>query len=167
MQLYQRERIGAFGQDLVKTIVTSAGYDYTQPDKDIGVDLFIQKRIEINGKLVPDGTNLKIQVKTTTKWDESEDEVKYDLKIDALENLLTHNDSPESRIKIILAVVLMNENNCLNVSYDNIMINQTVLWVYISGIETENTSSYRIAIPKDQLFCTNSLRDLVKRFSND
>jgi hypothetical protein len=114
------------------------------------------------------GRELKFQLKATTENSiiDDGDTIKYDLNASAYNDLLTRKDSKNPLI-LILFILPPDKNTWVNISDKELIARRCAYWFFPEDSipHTENTSTKRISINKNNLISNESLNLLFENYS--
>jgi len=152
----------------IELVAAYNGFNTSVQDKDYGEDLSIIEvgyRIE-NGhkRLRNTGREIRIQLKATTVNSiiYEENIIKYDLEIKNFNDLIERRDSAYPLILMVF-ILPVNKEDWINISDEELIVKKCAYW-YLpkdKNIETNNTSTKRIGIYKDNLFSIHTLPNLI------
>ena len=154
----------------VKTVSAKAGAQYMTPDgAEYGTDGSISRvTILPDGSFSNTGWTFHCQLKATINWIEQEDHIAYDMDPDAYNKLVTWEGN--SPCLLILLRLPSNEQEWLNLDEESLILKNCCYYKHLIGSRTDNTSSIRIRIPRNQLFtpeAVNFLLDHMKQNQGD
>jgi hypothetical protein len=154
-------KMEALSRAYVSAIAAQAGVNVYMPQRDFGTDMIFSKVIERKeGSRHTDtwGLTIPCQIKASTIWGLREDTISYDLEVKNYNDLVNSNN---------LVLILM----CLPPSPDEWLYQDEAClrlhrccyyWRTLDKVETTNTSTKRIFIPRSQIFTVESLIRLVE-----
>ena len=139
-------------------------------DFDYGIDVTLhQVTVRTNPKTgrkryVESGAALDVQVKSTTSAIVGDREVRYDLAVEAYDDL---RDLRVSTPRIlVLHVQPKDEHERLELSETGLTLGGTCYWLSLRGYpEVPNESTVRICVPRSNVLSEGSLREIVQRVS--
>ena len=152
----------------IELIAAYNGYNTSVQSNDYGEDLSIVEvgyRIE-NGheRRSNTGREIKIQLKATTVNSiiETGNIIKYDLEAKNFNDLIERKDSAYPLILIVF-ILPKDKENWVSISNEELVVKKCAYWYFPENSETttENTSTKRIEISKNNLFNTNTLTELI------
>jgi Domain of unknown function (DUF4365) len=152
-----------FSKAFIHAIASIAGYAFEVTAVDID-------RIDVEFKSKSDhGTvaspQLAAQLKCTWTHSLKGNEVIYDLKVDNYNNLIKKYHVP--RI-LILVTVPENLNGCLSQSETELILKDCAYWVSLKSLpKTNNDTTVRIKIPRNQVFNADSLHKIMDKIGNE
>lgn len=134
-------------------------------DPDYGIDGEFQLIGENpGGGLFPNGPPVDFQLKASTNCHEQEDEVAYDLDVEAYNNLLEYE-------KIVGGVCLLvydmpdDEEMWLNCTAEELMLRTCCYYWIPSGTPSNNSHTKRIKVASDDTLTPSSLPSLVQQLA--
>jgi len=146
----------------VSAIIAHAGYSPNTVTYDYGIDLMIH-RIGVRGaKRVDLGVMLTLQLKASINWEADADHIVFDLDAEAYNNLVYRRENAATPCALILCCLPRDSSEWLKVCEDELVIKKCCYYYFVDGIETKNTGSKRIRIPRNQLLTPQSIHDLQK-----
>ena len=151
----------------VHAVVASAGTTCDPPPrKDLGIDLrVIDMRHNEQIGHYDAGVAFNCQLKATTNCEVRDDCVVYDMDARAYNKLVNWNG-----IGFAILIVFRlpkNEQEWFNLSEDILCMKHCCYWTQLKGEKSTNSSSVRIKIPRDQLFDTQTVIELIERARQD
>ncbi len=147
----------------VHGVAALAGLNSCDHGNDYGIDLSLRTVEELGNRHEDGGTQVDLQLRSTTRAHVSADSVRYDLDVrtyDLLRRL--------PRVPRILVVLVLpdDERQWLTLSSEELVIRHAAYWYALRGAEPiAATSSIRLTIPRTQLFDVVGLRALMLRIS--
>ena len=162
----------ALSMRYIELLAAFNGFKTSSSYPDYGTDLEIKEvdfRVENQSKrYFETGRELKFQLKATTEntiIDEG-DTIKYDLNASAYNDLLTRKDSKNPLI-LILFILPADKNTWVNISDRELVARKCAYWFFPENLmpHTENTSTKRISISKNNLISNESLNLLFENYS--
>jgi len=148
----------------VSVVVAKAGLKFIYTGTtEYGVDVYLQSVKQLpNGKFAESGIPLQCQIKSTTRSTLQSDKVVYDMEIDAYNKLV----SMDLTTILILYCIPEIFDSCLDIDEDRLLLKRCCYWMHINGSMSENKSSKRIFIPRDQLFTPESANILISKLNS-
>lgn len=150
----------------VHAVVASAGTTCDPPKKDLGIDLrVIDTRHSKQRGYYDAGVAFNCQLKATTNCEVRGDYVVYDMDVRSYNKLVDWNG-----IGFVILIVFRlpkNEQEWFNLSEDVLCMKHCCYWTQLTGGKSTNSSSVRIKIPKNQLFDTQTVIELIERARQD
>jgi hypothetical protein len=147
----------------VQAVAAQAGIGTCSHTPDYGIDLSL-RTIQAKGAQREDaGVQLDLQLRSTTRANVSESEVKYDLDVRTYEFLRA--ERPVPRILVVL-VLPEDEGQWLSQSPEELVIRHCAFWCSLRGATpTSASSSIRITIPRGQVFGVQAAQTLMSRLA--
>jgi hypothetical protein len=129
---------------------------------DYGMDGSFRWIHEFNGRRIDSPFPLEFQLKASTLWEVSGEEVVFDLDADAY-NKVTYRNSRVGGIPMILVLMCVPRDGegIVAVCEDALEIKKCCYWLLIKGDLTTNKSKKRIRIPRKQLLSIVELQRLL------
>jgi Domain of unknown function (DUF4365) len=151
-----------FSYAYIYSVTSAAGYSFQKSSRILdvgGIDATITGTVSDDTLYEP---QLDLQVKSTSLDVQSEEVIRYPLKIK------NYNELRKERTVAprILVVVLIPENQeeWINQSETELCIRRCAYWLSLSGQpRTKNTESITVYIPRENLFTVNALKTLMQR----
>ncbi|MCY4070842.1 MAG: DUF4365 domain-containing protein [Chloroflexi bacterium] len=112
-----------------------------------------------DGKFGDTSITFNFQMKATRRWKLENDHVVYDIGVDSYNKLVTWEGF--GFIILILFKMPKEVSNWLVVSEDLFCMKDCCYWFRVPDKRSENTSSVRIKIPRDQLFDVRAVNKLL------
>jgi hypothetical protein len=159
----QGHRQEALCRAYVQAVAALAGIGTCLHTPDYGIDLSLRS-IEPKGAQREDaGVQLDLQLRSTTRANVSDTEVKYDLDVRTYEFLRAARPVP--RILVVL-VLPEDEGRWLSQSPEELVIRHCAYWCSLRGAApTSASSSIRIALPRGQVFSVQAVQTLMSRLA--
>jgi hypothetical protein len=165
------KRICRIGEGCLYSSVSSAGFflKTTRLEDDYGVDFEILKIENVHGRSLPTYPHFLIQLKSTTNWEKNKNnEIVYDLEVDAYNLMTFHNKDNYKKLIIVLMCLDKNENNQCCFENEQIIFQNSLYWFYTNKRrKSKNKNTVRIKIPSAQLFNKDSILELINTFGDD
>ena len=143
----------------VRAIAAKAGANVSNPEDDFGIDISFGKMIERNGRYTDTGCiPLHAQVKASKNWEKREDVIVYDLEVKNYDDMVTSNH----KCFLILMCLPQTIDEWLDQNEEHLQLRRCCYyWRPSDLMETTNTTTKRIFIPRSQIFTVNSLIGLM------
>ncbi len=134
----------------LQAIAAQAGLSLSRPDPDYGVDGSFHLVVQQGKRHVQSAKRLEFQLKASTRWQQEEAEIIYDLEAQTYNDLVERNQSsaPDPCVLILLALPPQRED-WLRCSEESLQINGGCYWVFLKGSPTENAYTVRIRIKRE------------------
>lgn len=154
-------------------LAANKGFMIDKPSQDYGVDYQIKKttsRRTPNGKdrLFTDCRYIDLQLKSTTENSIIDDasHIKYNLEAKSYNDLVDRQNDGIIPLVLILFILPNDYNNWVEIDLDEIKLRKHAFWyVPPSGsVQTSNTSSIVIHIPKSNILDLDCFNNLHQRF---
>ena len=145
----------------VHAVVARAGATCQPYQQDYGSDARISAiRARLNGGYAKSANGFECQLKATTAWQIREQTVVYDLDAKAYNKLVELEDM----FGILILVCLpADETDWLRVAESALSLRKCCYWIHLTGETVSNASAKRIWIPRQQLFDTDAVTQLLAR----
>lgn len=157
----------AISKGFVRTLAESNGFKVNEPSQDHGVDLMIKhvaKRVLPSGscRFVDSQFSLDLQLKSTTESGviDGVDDIRYDLEVKNYNDLVFRRSDPLP-LYLVLVVLRYDPPTCITINDRELSLLGRAYW-YIpdaAATATENQSTIRITIPKNNLLSLSFVRD--------
>lgn len=147
----------------VQAIAATAGLNLSKPELDYGVDGTFNEVSIINRRRCQSGFLLNYQLKASTSWQQSGDQIIYDLEAKTYNDLLQMQVDVAVPCVLILLTLLKEPQQWLECTETRVIIRGGCYWYYPRGSFTSNQSSKRIHIDKQQLLTPKSVVDLINK----
>lgn len=148
----------------VKAVIAKAGAISMGPDGiEYGTDVVARKvKVLPNGKYSGTGWPLHCQLKATTTWIEKNQDIVYDLSVDAYNKLASWEGSP---CILVLFRLPKDSSEWLKLDENSLELRNCCYWTHLKGTPSTNRSSVRITIPRNQLFSPKAVSNLLDKIS--
>lgn len=146
----------------VHAIAAQAGVTWSKPEPDFGIDLSLRLVSLIEDRRRDVGTQIDLQLKSTTRAIVSESEVIYDLDVDTYNDL--RNVNRPTLFFLVLFVMPPDEALWLSQTTEQLCLRHCAYWISLRGFpSTTATSSIRITIPRTNIFSVEALTGLFQQ----
>lgn len=157
----KEDRQEALSWAYVLAVAAVCGLTHRRPSKDYGIDLSLHEVLEEGGRYEESGTQLDVQLKSTTAAVVSAAAVGYDLDIRAYDALRTPTRTPRL---LCLLVLPPDEDDWLKVTVETMELRGAAYWLDLRGQpDVPNRRSVRVTIPRDQLFTPDRVTAIMER----
>ena len=153
----------ALSRAYVFSVAGRAGVNISGPVKDYGTDGTFKRVIIFEGNLIENGFPLDFQLKASIDCKIEPDYVVYDMKADAYQKLVYRRNNGSIPQVLILLALPPDAEQCIGHSEDALLIRRCCHWYLVAKEYTENVSSVRIRIPRNQQFTTGALEELLTK----
>ena len=161
--LTRNHRQEALGRAYVQAVAALAGVGTSVPTPDYGIDLSLRLIERVGVQHQDAGVQLDLQLRSTTRANVSETQLKYDLDVRTYEYLRAI--PPVPRILVVL-VLPDDETHWLSQSLDELVVWHCAYWLSLQGTNPASvTSSIRILIPQTQVFSVQAVQALMNRLA--
>jgi hypothetical protein len=148
----------------LRAVVAKLGMTYDTPIRDFGIDGTISRISRKNGRLVPSGIRLDVQLKSSTNAAVGSDHVSYELDVRAYEIL--RDDTAEIPRVLVLLILPRDEREWIDQDEDRLIMRKCAYWMSLRGYpETPNDKSVTIRIPRRNLFSVQNLQDIMDKIN--
>jgi hypothetical protein len=145
----------------VQAIAAQAGVISAKPDPDFGIDLCLRAVRQGGNQYSDFGMQLDLQLRSTTRANVSDIEVRYDLDVRTYNYL--REVPPICPRLLVLLVLPDDESQSLSQSLEELMLRHCAYWLSLQGAEPKTaTTTVRVTIPRSQVFSIQALRTLMK-----
>ena len=149
----------------LQAVVARLGLTYDRPMRDFGIDLAITRITKQNGRLVPSGVNLDVQLKSSVNATVENDHVSYELEVRAYDVL--RDRSAESPRILVLLILPRDDREWIDQDEERLIMRKCAYWISLRGKpRVANRKSITIRIPRTNLFSVENLQvimDKIKR----
>lgn len=146
----------------VQAVAAQAEVTWGKPDSDYGIDLSLRLVSPVEGRRRDVGTQIDLQLRSTTRAIVNDTEVIYDLDVDTY-NDLRDADRP-TLFLLILFVMPSDEAFWISQTPEQLCLRHCAYWVSLRGLpSTTATSSIRITIPRTNIFSVETLTRLLQQ----
>ena len=151
-------------------IAASVGMNFSTRDFDYGIDLTLHevttRTNPSTGKkrLVESGRTLDIQIKSTTIAIMDQEQIAYDLDVDAYDDL--RDERVQTPRILVLHVQPFEEADRVSQTPSELKLGGCCYWASLKRLgPVINTATTRIKIPRSQLFCAVQLEQIMARIN--
>jgi hypothetical protein len=150
----------ALSRAYVRAIAAQAGVVCSEPEQDFGIDLCF-RAVRVRGKRYADTSGqFDAQVKSTTRANVTDSEVRYDLDVKNYDDLREPGDNCP-RILVVL-VLPEDEAQWLSQSVEELILRHCAYWISLEGYPpTTATTTVRITIPRSAVFSVEAVRGIL------
>ena len=157
----QAHRQEALCRAYVQAIAAQAGVLWSKTEPDYGIDLSL-RLIEVQENRRRDaGVQIDLQMKSTTRAAVTDTEVRYDLDVQAYNDLRDENcRCPRLLVVFIMPVEL---ERWLSQTSEQLTLRHCAYWISLKGQPpTTATSTIRIIIPMANIFTVDELKRMMR-----
>ncbi len=152
------------GYAYIKIVTNFTGKTIDQPKNDYGIDAQIHDIQQIKEHLSQTGFNLDIQIKSSSKYNEEPQYVKYALRSKNYNDLCTVTGTP----RILVLFCLPEEKAKWIIQNHNVLeLRNCAYWLCLQGQpKTQNSDNVTITISKNHIFSSENLNrifDVIKQ----
>jgi hypothetical protein len=156
----EQHKMEALNRAYVQAIAAKAGVGISTPQPDYALDLYLHRVIKEDHRIRYIGVALNCQLKASTDWKIDGNEIVYNLEAKTY-NVLADASGPWV---LILLCLPKDTNDWLELCEDYMRIRKCCYyWQNLEYLETQNSSSITIRIPRGQLLTPDSLIDLLMK----
>jgi hypothetical protein len=145
----------------VYAVAGRAGVNLAGSIKDYGTDGTFREVERFNGKRLESGWSLDFQLKASIRCSFEDDSLVYDLEADTYRNLLHRRTNGATPIVLIVMALPPEADQWLCHSEDELLLRRCCYWWVVDGPWSDNTSTVRIRIPRQQQLTPESLTVLL------
>lgn len=147
----------------LKSVVATARADLSKPERDYGVDWYVDEVQFKRGRVLRTGAKFAVQLKSTQRWnfDRSDKSIVYDLEAKTFNDLVELRDDSVPGFLVLMCLPLDLDAAC-RISHECVALRNCCFWFQPSGERTDNTASHRIRIPVNQAFSTTTVHDMFR-----
>jgi hypothetical protein len=145
----------------VFAVAGRAGVNIAGSIKDYGIDGTFRRVVMFGEERIETGFPVDFQLKASIDCKLEPDSVVYDMKADAYQKLVYRRNNGSSPHILILLALPADAEQWIGHSEDALLIRQCCYWYQVGHEYTENTSSIRIRIPRNQQLTPSSLNTLL------
>lgn len=155
-----------FSEAYFKTIAAISPINYLSPSSgnDFGDDHTIRRVIRNNGKIIPTGIPIPVQIKGTKNWIERNNEILFDM--DANDFNRYSESSVENPILMILMCFPENVDSWLILDEEKLQLMKCCYWKLFQENGTNNSSSIRVSFPKSNILNQNSFDEIFSSYKS-
>jgi len=152
----------------VHAVAAHAGLIFEPSATDYGVDGTIRMVLRVrNGRHLTCGHSLDVQLKATTTWALTDNELIYDLEAKTYNDLVDRfNDIRATPMILVLLCLPSNEEEWLQISADELIMRRCCYWCCVGGERTENAATQRIRIPQANILDRSTIALLLEKVKN-
>jgi hypothetical protein len=131
---------------------------------DYGVDATVRSVVELpNGKLLPSGFPLDLQLKATVDWQDRNGSIAYALEADTYNALVSRANEPRGTpLVLVLLCLPQQEDQWLSATIDQMILRHCCYWHCLKGEQTTNRRTKTVLIPKNHVLDTAALAGLIQ-----
>ena len=160
--LPRNQRQELLSRAYVRAIAAQAGTICSEPEQDFGIDLCVRAVRDRGARVTDVSGQFDVQVKSTTRANVTESEVRYDLEVKNYDDLREPGDNCP-RILVVL-VLPEEEAQWLSQSVEELILRHCAYWISLEGYPaTAATTTLRIAIPRSAVFSVEAVRGILAR----
>ncbi len=139
----------------VRAVIFDAAFNLALPVKDVfGIDGTI---VSMTGGI----NRVDYQLKATTRYDLSGNEIRYDLRVEDYNRLVREDDLPRV---LILYLMPSDRSQWLIQSQSELCLMECAYWVSLmGGAPSHNDSTVRVSVPIANVFDRNGLHNMFRQ----
>jgi hypothetical protein len=147
----------------IRAIAGRSGLNLAIREYDYGVDGSFDEVKIYNRRRVESGFSLAFQLKSSTRWQQDQTHIIYDLESKTYNDLILRR-SMKAVVPCILLLLALppDSTEWVICEEDALKLRGTCYWSYLSGPLTENRQSIRIRIDRQQRLTPESLLTLIQ-----
>jgi hypothetical protein len=150
----------------VYAVAGRAGVNLAGSIKDYGTDGTFREVQRFDGKRFESGWSLDFQLKASIRCSFEEGFLVYDLDADTYRKLLLRKQNGAIPIILIVMALPPESDSWLCHSEDELLLRRCCYWWSVEGDWSDNTSTVRIRIPRQQQLTPDSLTALLAEVKN-
>lgn len=156
------KRMEKMSQAYVMAVTAKAGVSVMFRQDDFGIDGSFKLVTKTNERVLETGIPLDFQLKSTTNWQEDENNIIYDLESKTYNDLVDRLPHTQSTPCILIVLCLPPSAPLwLSVGKEELAIRKCCYWLKLEGEPTSNRSTKRIQIPCENRFDPEALKALM------
>jgi hypothetical protein len=145
----------------VQVVVARCGFTFSSANLDYGIDLSVHDVVKITDSYRESGFKIDIQLKASTGTVLTPTHVRYDLEVEAYNNLVLPNPGTP---RILVLLVLPEEAEWTAQSEGCLEIRRCAYWLWLEGMPVSaNKRAVRVWIPRENVFSIEQLTLLMER----
>ena len=146
----------------VQAVASYAGVNVGNSQLDYGIDGTFRKIQKIGGRYFDIGVALDFQLKASIQWQFDGDYVVYDLEAKTYNDLVNRGKKKRA-VPLILIVLCLpkNQEEWIEINEEGLLLKKCCYWLIVKGEKTENSSSKRVKIFREQMFTSAALTKLL------
>lgn len=148
----------------VQAIAGAAGVALGTLSYDYGIDGSFRPIKKLGKRRMIDGYALDFQLKASTRCQVEPTHIVYDLEAKTFNDLVDRDDASIPCILILLVLPPQSEL-WLTISEQELLLRHCCYWHMVTGEPSDNESSVRVRISREQLLTPDTLRDLLSSVS--
>ncbi|MCU6792410.1 DUF4365 domain-containing protein [Paenibacillus sp. WQ 127069] len=145
----------------VSAIVAQSGASFDIVSRDYGVDVCVRRVDSFNGKMMDMGVSFDCQLKATINWDLEDTSIVYDLEADTYNKLIYRHINSSTPCLLVVLCLPRNKSDWMHISEEGLNLRKCCYYYYVNGEATENKSSFRIRIPRTNIFSPDAVVKLI------
>lgn len=147
----------------VQAVIARAGGICLDPPKpDLGADLSVAASHQINGKYCATGYQFYCQLKATNVYLIEDSYIVYDMDAADYNKLAEWQGTSPCYLILYCAPADENQDYLIH-SEDHLHLRRCCYWLQIDPLPTDNSSSVRVRIPRQQMFTPGAVVDLLRQ----
>jgi hypothetical protein len=141
-------------------VVAKSGMTFDPPKRDFGIDGTISRIVRGNGRLVPSGVRLDVQLKSSINARVMDNHVSYALEVRAYDIL--RDDHAESPRILVLLLLPRYEAEWIDQNEERLIMRKCAYWISLKGYPpVTNQKSVTVRIPRNNLLSVENLRGIM------
>lgn len=147
----------------VSSVVGKSGASFDIVTNDYGVDVSVRRIDKFKGQLIDVGVSFDCQLKATINWAVEPASIVYDMEADAYNKLVYRYKNSALPCLLVLLCLPKDERDWLTISEDELRMKKCCYYQLVNGEFTNNTSSVRIRIPRENIFSPEAVKRLIEK----
>jgi hypothetical protein len=133
---------------------------------DYKVDGSIRQLVKRGHKIWETGIAIDFQAKSTVDWKHENNDVVYDLEVDAYNYLIERSNNPSQPCILVLLCLHKSDSHWLEVSENELKLRNCLYWHQLIGNPSANACTERIRIARSNLFTPFAVAEMLERVSS-
>lgn len=150
----------------IHAIASYAGINVQWRDKDFGIDGSFKKVIHHGQRYIETGIPLDFQLKATINWNSTDEHIVYDMESKTYNDFIYLQANASSPVRLILLCLPKDIEQWLSVEPEQLLLKHCCYFHSINGDATENVSTIRVNIPRENVLTPLNLKNLMDSIQN-
>jgi hypothetical protein len=162
--LTKNHRQEALSRAYIQAIAARAGMSCSFREMDYGIDVTVHEIGQQGRRYCETGFRIDFQAKSTSATALTDASVLYDLEVKAYDDLR----AAPARCPWLLVVLILpdDEAQWTEQTEEHLLVRRAAYWLSLAGRgPVTNTRKVRLALPRENLFSIEALRELMQRVS--
>jgi hypothetical protein len=140
----------------------------SREEHDYGIDVQLNSITYLGSrrKRIDSGFPVYVQLKATTQWEIDDDNVIYDMEVDAY-NMMALRPNGAIPYYIFVLCLSKSDHQWLYNDERSLVLQNCCYWMRETVAQTSNTSKIRVRIPRQQIVNVDSLREIMQAAKRD